>query len=91
MAFARPDNDLMDILSATTGTYTMSEEDAEREAAIRVKTEALERWTAIAGRAQVASPTIDGLANRIKELTREKHRLYQSIHTRQTLLFGKTS
>jgi hypothetical protein len=38
--------------------------------------------------AAVANPTINDLASRIQELTREKHRLYHSIHTRQQLLFG---
>lgn len=36
----------------------------------------------------VANPALNDLASRIQELTREKHRLYQSIHTRQALLFG---
>ncbi|KAG8463717.1 hypothetical protein KFE25_003990 [Diacronema lutheri] len=87
MSLARPDTDLLDILSATTGSFAVQEESA-RDDAIRLKTEALERWTTIAGRPQVANPALNDLASRIQELTREKHRLYQSIHTRQALLFG---
>lgn len=48
---ARPDTDLLDILSATTGEFAVQEESA-RDDAIRLKTEALERWTAIANRPQ---------------------------------------
>jgi len=54
MSLARPDTDLLDILSATTGSFAVQEESA-RDDAIRLKTEALERWTTIAGRPQGAA------------------------------------
>lgn len=49
----RPDSDLLDILSATTGNFdVMAEEERlaeEREREARLKVQALGRWTEIAG------------------------------------------
>mmetsp|Transcript_10188 Transcript_10188/g.26443 ORF Transcript_10188/g.26443 Transcript_10188/m.26443 type:complete len:103 (-) Transcript_10188:404-712(-) len=86
----RPDSDLLDILSATTGNFDVVVEEREREQQIKVQ--ALGRWTELSGtslaHAEPRNATIQDLASKIRELTREKHRLYQSIQTRQVLLFG---
>lgn len=78
----------MEILGETTGTFDV--EDMQREEAIRLRHEALERWTAIVSRPPAPNPMINDLASKIQELTRDKHRLLRSIHTQQALLFGSS-